>query len=579
MEGLSPDNLSLGRLVRKLAQEQPVAQQYANQGIAPNSNYGSRDYRQGFEGTQNIPQLVQSGLSSLAGPEAGTIGMFLTMLMQGPLANRGIDVMQRFETQYGASPDAVRQAAAVMNEMRGPSMAEAGASVGRMASALDQGLSRVTGGAVNGFVQGLWNKIPGDDATKGMFVSQLAMSDPQIADTITKMDPKLVLDFTPLVDATYMRNGGHFNPQDFRQITQSFMQMRDNNQLGAVPAQVAINSVPFAIKHIGPQVNAAQISNLSQMAVQAQQNGLAPTYGQSLEMLDSFGGLSQAAKNPAGTMQYLSQLKQRIQSSGLDEREVPAMMQEAKNKGIPVRTLIEGRIGGAEAAKLFRDNPLEQQQVQSGALDSYANLGHADSVKALTVMSQRSPQWKATIDKAIASGNSAQLNQLAASGMRDPSNWRLMHVADTSDIMQQLSNSPGASSGLMIGEAQRFAHNTNNLQLGNLLNNKAEMTRRLTTKDYSGLSYQTVNALSQNGQFGGRLGASWLAANANTMHPSTAPVAPIAPLPRIGVQYGEPAKVPQPTPGAAPVPGTPGQPVPLPKLPTAPVEPNALGAV
>ncbi len=569
MSGAGLDDLSLGRLAIKFAQDAPTAQQQLSQRGAPAGGY-TAGYRQGGGGATTIPAQVGQAASAAFGPEAGAIISMLTMLGRGPLAAQGIDITKPYESEYGGTADDTREAHAVSQATMVPYQVEAGQSAGRLINGLDQMATKMFGPRAAGMASAVWNMIPGGDQGKGMFVSQIAQAVPEIGDMMSRMDPRLITDLTPLVDATYLRNGGRFNAQDFQQLHQTFVQMRDNGQLGNVPAQVSMHAVPFAIKHIGPQVSAGQIAGLSRMAHEAQQMGFGSTYGASLDILDSFGGLSDAAKNPGGTLQYLGQLKERFRAAGLDPAQVEEMSRLAKSKGIPVRTMIEGHVGSTEAAKLFRDNPMQQQAMVNAANDTYANLNNSDSLKALAVMSQKSPRWKSVIDKAIASGNGRSINQLASQAMRDPTNWRLMQSADTSSIAQALSNTPGASSEMIEGEAQRFAKNTNNLELGRLLANRKEMTRRLQKQDYSGLSARTVEALSAKGRFGGRLGASFLAAQAGKKPPGPmAPVAPTAPLSRIGLDYQAPATVQPPT--GAPVVAPP------PKMAPAPVEPNALG--
>ncbi len=504
-----PGRSLLGFLTVKTAQD-------AASGATPNNPGFNTPEQQ--PGVMTGGQLAATAAGTLGGEDLGGVFQALIPVLQPYFAARGINLAKPYQIQYGGSADDARALSQIQQTVLVPSMISAGKSAIRSMGALGGVASKLTNGAIPpDLVQKIYAMIPGDqnkDLILGQVMSTLAQSDPQLKSVMQTLDPGAVFDWNPLIKATYARNGGKFNPADFVQLKDTFEQMHAGGHFRGIPAQSAIEAVPYAMQVAGPNATSTQISNLALVGSEILARHMAPTLGAGMEMAAGLGNPQRVLSDPRGAMAEIEQLHQYVkQIPNMDPGQAYAAVQLARQKGLSPVALLESMGAGGQAARALTGGAETQQakDIASGAADAYSRVGTSDSMKALAALKGTSPAWDRSIDRLISTGDIAGLNRVTDQAMRNPQLWRRMQSADTSELVQAIGERPGLLAGVMNGEVQRYARLTNNPELGSLVANPKEVARRLHQGDFSGLSDRTVAALMPNGPTGGRLAGALLA--------------------------------------------------------------------
>jgi len=504
----------LGFLSIKVAQDSPSL---AEQGAVPSADrtYGPRN----AAGVTNVSGMASMAAGAVMGDDMGAITQSLMPLLRPFFDARGIDITKPYQLQYGQSANDAREMQQVQQAVIYPAMEHTGQRVHAMAGAVDDIMAKM---GVPGFkLQTLYDKIPGTfngknvnrDMIVGQLVSTIAQADPKWSDMLQNLDNGLVLNWQPLINATYARNGGRFNAQDFTQLKSTFDQLHQGGHFRGIPAQAAIEAMPYAMQVAGPNATAQQITSLALVGKEIQQRGMAPTLGAGMEMATSMGNPGRVLSDPRGVLAQVEHSYQYAKRLGMDPQQFYGAVQAAKEKGMSPVALMEGMGAGTVAARGLNGGAETSQTraLSTAATEAYSGIGDADSMKALAALKEGNRGWSVKIDRMIANGDIRGLNRVTDQAMRTPSLWRAMQTTDPSSVIQRLGERPGMLSGVMQGELARHVRLTGNRELGALLANPQELTRRLAARDFSGLSDNTKRTLSVAGPNGGRFAATFLA--------------------------------------------------------------------
>ncbi len=473
-------------------------------------------------------QGLAAAMSALAGEDAGAIFQAAMPFLAPYLKERGIDVMKPYELQYGQDPQQARENAEIQKTLLAPAMQHLGQEVGKLINIGGEQVKKLT----NGYIPAdkftaLYSLLPNDqgqrDQVVGMIASTFARSSPDIAAGMQTVMRGVVLDWDPLIRANRLRNGNNFNPQDFSQTMDWFQKAHAAGHFGNVPAQLALEAVPFAIDATGGKATPQMITNLAQVASEIQYRGLARDFRTSMEMATSMGDPRQVLTDPMRVLGQIHRMSNQMDSMNYTpEQRVQgyALVQQAKEQGMSVAALMQSLGAGGLAARLTAQgmNTVAARSIARGATDALSTMGDATALKALTAYRGLSQAHSNTVDRLIAAGDMSGLDRVIDSAEGNPKLWRLMQGmgrGDTANTIMALEARPDMIAGVTLGDARRQARQLRDPALEWLVDNPAEFQKAVSSGQFSqyGLKPDSIDLLRADGPTGGKFVGSVMTAH------------------------------------------------------------------
>jgi hypothetical protein len=442
-------------------------------------------------------QGLMEALMSFLGPMGAAAGMLGMPYIQQIANKYGIDMNQPFQYGYGGNPQAFAEQQAVSRMLMQYQMQGSGQAASRIMEATSDVLRTYLGDKATGVTDWIASLDPGQ---LGMFMQQLSIFFPQIQSIMSRVDPSFISDFSPLVKSMYRETGGKFDPAVLKRNVDEFNAAYKSGAFGAVPAQIAVHSMDFAKENLGPRAATVNAANYARAADAFVKHGLANSFGEAMAMVEA-SAPGEAAFNPERAIAYASYLDGLARQGMVDRKMIQGAAQYAQQNNtsmgaavnaVLMASRVRSRVGGREG-----------QRYADMAAQAISGAAKSTSMKLLAAAYEGDKKARTYIDRAIEQGDTAALNKLSRKLRNNPRAISRAQFADSDAFVNRLSmGAPGILDSFVRGEVQRAA--SGNKQLQSLLANKAELARRMKTRDFSGLSDKTVEALSRGG---GRLGA------------------------------------------------------------------------
>lgn len=489
------------------------------------------------KGLVSANQAVVEGLTSALGPIGGLVGMVGMPYIQQFANKLGIDMNQPLEYGYGGDPEAFAEQQAISASLMREQMLSGGRSSQKIISALSRVLKDTFGDKAAGitdFLSGL------DPSHLGMFLQTLSSFVPQIPVIMSRIDPGFMMDFKPITDVMYMKTGGKFDPAVLEQTITGFREAYNNGYFGKIPAQLAANSLAFATENLGPHVSYTNAANYAKAASTLVSRGLAPSFGEALVMADAMAPGSQAAFSPGIVEGYANYLDAMARRGMVDRRMISEAAKYATKNGLSMGAAMNAVIMGANVRQKMRG--AEGKTYADLAANAVAEAGQSTHMKILAAAYEGDKKARQYIDRALASGDVGALNKLSRRLSNDPRVIERAQFTDANFLVDRMATqSPKLLDSFVQGEVRRAAGQ--NKELAALLASPDKLAARLKTRDFSGLSTDTVRALKANG---GRLGAVALSTGAPLPSYYKPVGAPRLESRRIGLPYPELQPIPKP---------------------------------
>lgn len=514
-----------------------------NQRRAQHAQYESQQVPgfAGREGNTTSPAGIGISLLQNVMGEMGTApALLLPFVAPWVKEKTGLDLMEPIQVGYGGDPAATREAARVNREMMGRQFQESGRLVGRIADMAGEWINKIPKNIRQDWLGGL----SGEAATSwvksmppqqlGMMYGQLAPAVPELASTLSAMDPNFIADFSPFVKMTMAQNEGRFDEGLFAQNIQNFRQAYNQgwfNQEGRpIPAQLAASAMGFARERLGNRANMAHAANIAKSADALHKQGLAQTFGGAMSLASRLG--QGYAEDPSQLIQSANYLGDLARRGMIDARQMAKAADIADQQGIDPMTAMQ-LVG--QSGVLRTQLRADAEKLLEPAAQSYAQLQKQPWAEALDKAVRFDSRYRRRLESAKERGDTTAIQRLGERAMKDRGLMRELEGIEGSGarlLGDLASTNPQLVPAMMAQEVHHGFRRRGDLGRSAqrfIARNREEVAQAMSTGDFSDLG---------RGSRGRRMGALFaknphLVASALTLDPSVTYSGTLRPRQRI----------------------------------------------